>query len=113
MGSSDLQAWIIGTIIRLLHQKLNYKKYKLLSNKVGYKFAPRSWYNLDTAVISRKKIKTGNYKTSPPELVVEVDTKADTKKFHNPQDYIHMKTQDLPNSDVKKIVWIFTPNQKI
>ncbi len=66
-------------------------------------------------VVNRKKIKklTGNYITSTPELAIEIDTKADNKKFQNPQDYLHMKTQDLLNSGVKKVIWIFTPEKKI
>ena len=36
MGSSDLQAWIIDILIRFLHLNLDYKRYKVLSNEVGY-----------------------------------------------------------------------------
>ncbi|WP_456400480.1 hypothetical protein [Persephonella sp.] len=93
-GSSDLQAFLVTVLVSFLHSLLDKKKLLVLSNEVGYRFAPRSWYNLDIAVVNRKKIKklTGNYITSPPELVIEINTKADTKKFQNPQDYLHMKT---------------------
>jgi len=57
MGSSELQAWLIDTILAFLHLHLNRKKYKVLSNEVGYKFAPKSWYNLDIAIVERNKIK--------------------------------------------------------
>jgi len=115
MGSSDLQAWIIDTIVRFLHLTLDYKKYKVLSNEVGYKFAPRSWYNLDIAILNKEKIKklTGKFLEVPPEVVIEIDTKADLRKFENPQDYFHRKTQDLLNSGVKKVIWIFTKEKKV
>ncbi|WP_457623161.1 Uma2 family endonuclease [Persephonella sp.] len=115
MGSSDLQAFLVTVLVSFLHSRLDKKKFLVLSNEAGYRFAPRSWYNLDITVVNRKKIKklTGNYITSPPELAIEIDTKADTKKFQNPQDYLHMKTQDLLNSGVKKVIWIFTPEKKI
>ena len=45
-------------------------------------------------------------------LVIEVDTKADLRKFENPQDYFHRKTQDLLDSGVKKVIWIFTKEKK-
>ncbi|WP_457625093.1 Uma2 family endonuclease [Persephonella sp.] len=115
MGSSDLQAWMIDTIVRFLHLTLDYKKYKVLSNEVGYKFARRSWYNLDIAVVDRTKIKklTGRFLEISPEVVIEIDTKADLRKFENPQDYFHRKTQDLLDSGVKKVIWIFTKEKKV
>ena len=115
VGSSDLQAWMIDTIVRFLHLTLDYKKYKVLSNEVGYRFARRSWYNLDIAVVDRTKIKklTGRFLEIPPEVVIEIDTKADLRKFENPQDYFHRKTQDLLDSGVKKVIWIFTKEKKV
>lgn len=115
MGSSDLQSWIILTIVEFLLLNLDKKKYKILSNELGYIPKQRTKYNLDIAIIDRNKIKqlTGKYLKIPPEIVIEVDTKADLKKFENPQDYFHRKTQDLLDSGIKKVVWIFTKEKKI
>ncbi len=116
MGSSGLQAWLIKLLMKLLLSKLD-KKYEILTNEVGYKFAPRSWYNLDIGIWDREKVKPylmrDKFIPVPPEVVIEVDTKADLRKFENPQDYFHRKTQDLLDSEVKKVIWIFTKDKKI
>ncbi|WP_297452814.1 Uma2 family endonuclease [Persephonella sp.] len=117
MGSSGLQAWLIDIIITFLKSVLDKSKYIILTNEVGYKFAPRSWYNLDIAIWEKDKVKP--YLTQDklipvaPEVVIEIDTKADLRKFENPQDYFHRKTQDLLDSGVKKVIWIFTKDKKI
>ena len=115
MGSSDLQAWIILTIVEFLILNLDRKKYKVLSNEVGYIPKSRTRYSLDIAIVDRNKIKklTGKYLKVPPEVVIEIDTKADLSKFENPQDYFHRKTQDLLDSGVKKVIWIFTKEKKL
>ncbi len=117
MGSSGLQAWLVDLIVTFLKSVLDKKKYKVLYNEVGYKFAPRSWYNLDIAIWEKEKVKPylKENKLIPvaPEVVIEVDTKADLRKFENPQDYFHRKTQDLLNSGVKKVIWIFTKDKKV
>ncbi len=117
MGSSGLQAWLVDLIVTFLKSVLDKKKYKVLYNEVGYKFAPRSWYNLDIAIWEKEKVKPylKENKLIPvaPEVVIEVDTKADLRKFENPQDYFHRKTQDLLNSGVKKVIWIFTEDKKV
>ncbi|EDP74246.1 Uma2 family endonuclease [Hydrogenivirga sp. 128-5-R1-1] len=116
MGSSDLQAWIIDTIIRFLHLNLNYKKYKVLANEVGYFYTPKrqgKWLNLDIAVVSKEKLKKpeGTYLKVPPEVVIEVDTKADLSKMGD--NYYIEKTDKLLKSGIKKVIWILTNPQKI
>ena len=117
MGSSGLQAWLVDLIVTFLKSVLDKKKYKVLYNEVGYKFAPRSWYNLDIAIWEKEKVKPylkeSKLISVAPEVVIEVDTKADLRKFENPQDYFHRKTQDLLNSGVKKVIWIFTKDKKV
>ena len=118
MGSSDLQAWIVALIVRFLAKTLNFKKYLLLTNEVGYFYTPQrkgKWLNLDIAIVSREKFKkpSGTYLTIPPEVVIEVDTKADLRKFTTPQDYFHRKTQDLLDHGVERVIWIFTKDKKV
>jgi len=117
MGSDGLQAWLVDLIVTFLKSVLNNKKYKILYQEVGYKFAPRSWYNLDIAIWDKEKVKPylRQDKLIPvtPKIVIEVDTKADLRKFDNPQDYFHRKTQDLLNAGVEKVIWIFTKDKKV
>ncbi len=117
MGSSGLHSWLLLALIKLILENLDEKKYFLGTGEIGYKFAPRSWYNLDIAIWNKEKVKPylKENKLIPvaPEVVVEIDTKADLRKFENPQDYFHRKTQDLLDSGVKKVIWIFTKDKKI
>jgi len=115
MGSSDLHAWLLYAILKFLVRFLDEEKYTVLAGEVGYKFARGSWYNLDIAIYKKEKLGKleGKFVTVPPEVVIEIDTKADLRKFENPQDYFHRKTQDLLNSGVNKVVWIFTKERKI
>ncbi len=119
MGSSGLHSWLVMIISFFIRNILKDKgkNYEVLSQEVGYKFAPRSWYNLDIAIWDKEKVKPylKENKLIPvaPEVVIEIDTKADLRKFENPQDYFHRKTQDLLDSGVKKVIWIFTKDKKI
>jgi len=117
MGSSGLQSWLINLIVHYLYKTLNLKSYQLLFNEVGYKFFKKSWYNLDIGIWEREKVKSflkvNKFIRIAPKVVIEIDTKADLKKFENPQDYFHMKTQDLLDSGVEKVIWIFTKDKKV
>jgi len=115
-ASSGLRAWLVSILMDILVEDLE-PKFEVLANEVGYKFAPRSWYNLDIAVWDKEKVKPylKQEKFIPvvPKIVIEVDTKADLRKFDNPQDYFHRKTQDLLNAGVEKVIWIFTKDKKV
>ncbi|ADY73987.1 hypothetical protein Dester_1356 [Desulfurobacterium thermolithotrophum DSM 11699] len=115
VGSGGLQGILVALLIGFLYSKIDMKKYLLATNELGYKFAPRSWYNLDVAIFDREKIDKlpEGYITFPPEVVIEVDTKANLRKFSTPQEYFHRKTQDLLDSGVKKVIWIFTKEKKV
>ncbi|WP_457640379.1 Uma2 family endonuclease [Persephonella sp.] len=115
MGSSDLQAWIISTILEFLFKALP-NKYKVLSNEVGYFYTPtrsKKWLNLDIAIVSKERLKKpqGTYLKIPPEVVIEVDTKADLSDIGD--EYYIIKTEKLLKSGIKKVIWIFTDAKKV
>ncbi len=114
MGSSYLHAIILYAIVKYLIRKLG-DEFLVLTGEMGFGFAPRSWYNLDIAVYKKGDVKEieDRYAKIPPRLVIEIDTKADLRKFKNPQDYFHRKTQDLLDSGVQKVIWIFTKDKKV
>ncbi|WP_029522915.1 Uma2 family endonuclease [Persephonella sp. KM09-Lau-8] len=116
MGSSELHAWIIDLILRVLYSQLNKEKYKILLGEVGYFYTSsrsKKWLNLDIAIVSREKLKKpqGTYLKVPPEVVIEVDTKADLSEVGD--EYFVIKTEKLLKSGVKKVIWIFTDAKKI
>ncbi len=47
------------------------------------------------------------------EVVIEIDTKADLRKFSSPIDYFVENTEDLLQAGVKKVIWLFTKVKKI
>ena len=114
MGSDKFKSILASLILFRLFDNLK-NKYFILGNEVGFKFAPRSWYNLDIAIIEKEKLKklSNKYLTVAPKIIIEIDTKADLRKFENPQDYFHRKTQDLLDSGVEKVIWIFTKDKKV
>ncbi|WP_457624620.1 Uma2 family endonuclease [Persephonella sp.] len=117
MGSSKIQAWIVSTIIEYLLKVLDKKKYKVLTNEAGFQWAPRSWRNLDIAIFDRKKLKKEKidqkFIKTPPEVVIEIDTKADLRKYGDFMNYMREKTHDLLNAGVKRVIWFTTFDRKV
>lgn len=114
MGSSKFQAFLVTELIFLIKSFLG-KDYFIFSNEIGLQFSKNSWRAADIAVI--KKSESGKiddkYLNSPPEYVVEIDTKAELKEVENPLGYYQEKTADLIRFGVKKVIWIFTDTQKV
>jgi Uma2 family endonuclease len=117
VGSSKLQWWIIDMIVRFLHQILDYKKYVVAYNEAGFQWAPKTWRNLDIAIFEREKIlKEGineRYAKTPPEVVIEIDMKADLRKYGDFMNYAREKTQDLLDAGVKRVIWYTTFDKKV
>ncbi|MDR4508738.1 MAG: Uma2 family endonuclease [Candidatus Brocadiaceae bacterium] len=116
MGSSGLQSYLIILVLNLLLSKLS-GRYVVLSNEVGFKFSPKSWRNLDIAVFGKEKVKDAllkdEYIAVPPKVVIEVDTKADLKKYGDVIHYINEKTDDLLDSGVERVIWVLTKERKV
>lgn len=114
MGSSKLQSLIISKIIRLLYNFYN-DDYLIFTNELGIQFSNKSWRAADIAVIKSDKVKKidNKYLKVAPELVIEIDTKAELQEVKNPLGYYHEKTDELLRFGVEKVVWIFTDSKKI
>ncbi len=117
MGSSKIQWMIIYLIFSYLIEKIDRRKYVLATNEAGFQWAPRTWRNLDIAIFDKKKLlKEGldkKYAKTPPEIVIEIDTKADLRKYGDMLSYMKEKTQDLLDADVKKVIWYTTDDKKV
>ena len=117
-GSGKLQWILIGIILRFLFSKIDFKKYQIATNEAGYQWAPRTWRNLDIAIFNRENLENegidNKYVKTPPEIVIEIDTKADLKKYNGLFDlYMREKTQDLLDSGVKKVIWYTTQDKMV
>lgn len=113
MGSSGLQAYVIATIIEFLNDQLNRKTYKILSNEVGLHLSKNQNLSSDIAIYEKTKLKdklNNQYLEIAPKIALEVDVKIDES---NGYDYVHLKTQQLLDFGVEKVVWIFTSSKKV
>ena len=117
MGSSYLQALIVRMMVGLLFQKLDFHKYEILFNESGFMLDAKNWRNLDIAIYAKAELKKEplyeKYVKTPPQIVIEIDTKADLTQFDSPITYFVQKTEDLLNAGVRKIIWIFTKEKKV
>ncbi|MGE0083411.1 MAG: hypothetical protein AB7S75_03230 [Desulfococcaceae bacterium] len=115
-GSSYLQVFVIMKIMKhlLLHLP---DSYYVFGNELGVIHEKGNWRCIDIAVYQRESLKDipleNKYLTVPPEIAIEIDTKADTENFITYMDYVHKKTDDLLRFGVKKVIWIFTSSRKI
>ena len=117
IGSSKLQAILLTLILRFLFIHLDVSKYVILTNETGFKWAPRTWRNLDIAIFDKKQLLEegidNRYAKTPPEVVIEIDTKADLRKYGDFMNYAREKTQDLLDAGVKKVIWYTTFDKKV
>ena len=115
MGTSILQSLLIELIKDAIKLQLG-KEYTVLSSELGIQFSKKSWRNTDIAVFLKKDLLAAKnedkYAAIPPQLVIEVDTKADLEEMPNPMDYFYTKTDQLLDFGVKQVLWVFTKTQK-
>lgn len=117
MGSSYLQSLIGTELVILLSRLLDRDRYRIMSNEIGLKFAKGSWRAADIAIYEKAKLKDisldNKYLEIAPEVVIEIDTKANLEEVNNPLGYYQEKTAQLLDFGVKKVVWIFSDTQRI
>ena len=116
MGSSYLQSLIITKLVILLGNKLG-KSFRILTNEIGLRFSKNSWRAADIAIIEKSRLEdvqlVDAYLDVPPNVVIEIDTKAAIGEVDDPIGYYHKKTDELLAFGTEKIIWIFTHSRKI
>lgn len=117
IGSSALQSVLISLIIKFLTNQLS-NDYVVLSSELGFKFTHKSWRNLDIAIYDKRKVAdksvflSNKYIEIAPEVVIEIDTKAELTELPDPASYHQKKTDQLLNAGVQRVIWIFTSTKK-
>ena len=117
MGSSALQSLLVTLILDVLRDKLS-DNYLRLSAELGFKFKKKSWRSLDIAIYNLDNIEDKSiffidkYIEIPPEITIEVDTKADLTDLPDPASYFQKKTDQLLEHGINKVIWIFTATRK-
>lgn len=116
MGSSILQSLLVS----ILHVQLSNRlrgTYFVLTNELGLQIGKGEERAADIALfpkaVLRDRWNSNKYINLPPEILIEVDTKADLSDFENPQTYYHEKNAELLKWGVKRVIWIITGSRKV
>lgn len=114
MGDSSLQAWMKGKIFLVLSLLLSELDYELTVGEHGLTLGKKSWRAADIAIFKKQNLKLNkHYSKQAPEIVIEIDTKAEIENLGEALEYYDKKTGQLLDFGVKKVIWIFTDSKKI
>ena len=113
MSDGNIQAWLKTQIAALLTYQLA-SQWVVTSGEHGLQFRKKSWRAADIAIFKPENFEFVNtYSQKAPEIVVEIDTKADLDSFGDAINYYDEKTNQLFEFGMKKVIWILTDSKKI
>lgn len=113
MADGNLQALLKALIITTLNNLLS-KTYIATVGEQGLTLAKKSWRAADVSIFKRENfLFTTEYPKLPPEIVIEIDTKAHIDLEKTDVNYYNRKIQQLLDFGVQKVIWIFTGEQKV
>ena len=114
--SNLIQSMIISRLMFMLQLNLS-DEYEVLTNELGIQFEKKAWRAADMAIVKTADIEQVETKNKclrfAPEIVIEIDTKAELSDLKNPLNYYQEKTDELLAFGIKKVVWIFSETEKI
>jgi len=114
--SSLIQYMIISRLMFMLQLNLS-DEYEVLTNELGIQFEKKAWRAADMAIVKTadiEQVETKNkYLRFAPEIVIEIDTKAELSDLKNPLNCCQEKTDKLLAFGIKKVVWIFSETEKV
>lgn len=113
ISESVLQSWLKSLIITLINNSLP-KGYFATVGEMGLTLGKKSWRGLDISIFKAENFyPTEEYSKLPPEIVIEIDTKAYIETAASTTSYHNRKTQQLLDFGVQKVIWIFTGDEKV
>ncbi len=115
MGESTLQSWLKTQIIVFLSKVLDENRHVSVAGELGLLLSKKTFRAADISIFTKENFHLSNeYAKLPPEIVIEIDTKAHIEeKEHPAMHYFHRKTQQLFDFGVQRVIWIFTADQKV
>ncbi len=117
MGSGESQFVVISAILRELYCAVDDAGYWIATNEAGLHISPGNNLVADVAIFNRQtappRVRNFKYQDLPPEVVIEVDTKADTSEFNTPVEYYRQKSRKLRDFGVGKVVWVNTEARSV
>jgi len=103
-------------LLGIIYGFLDRSKYIVGNNEAGLHLATGKNMANDIALYSKAKLTpekiTKHYADVPPDLVIEVDIDFEVENM-TPIDAVHLKTQQMLDFGVQKVIWIFTNSQKV
>lgn len=116
-GTSALQAFITGSIIKYLNRTLP-ESYFTASCELGLHVAKNSNFSADVAIFREGRFQVGFHSTAytdiPPDVVIEVDIKVDESEyFQSEEDYYYKKTERLLQWGVGRVIWVLSSSRRI
>lgn len=117
MGTSALQYFIIGCIMKALNRRLP-ESYFAASSELGLHVQKNSNFSADIAIFRPGQFKVGfdsnKYSNVPPNVVIEVDIRIDESEYFQGEDeYAHKKTERLLQWGVERVIWVFSSSRRI
>lgn len=113
MSDGNIQAWLKVQIASLIINQIS-KAYLVTGGEHGLQFRKNSWRAADIAIFKPENFEFVNtYSQKAPEIVIEIDTKADLASFGESINYYDEKTNQLFAFGVKKVIWILTDSRKV
>ena len=113
MSDGNIQAWLKVQIASLIINQIS-KAYLVTGGEHGLQFRKKSWRAADIAIFKPENFEFVNtYSQKAPEIVIEIDTKADLASFGESINYYDEKTNQLFAFGVKKVIWILTDSRKV
>ncbi len=118
MGSSDIQAIVVGALYLYIANRIDRKRYYITTNEPGLHIAKGNNLSNDIAIFERSALPTlrGKYFNVPPKVVVEVDIKIELDPEEFPAreaDYLFEKSTKRLQFSVEKVIWATTHTRKL
>ena len=114
MSDSSLQAWLKGKLLFVLQEQLTAGKFDITVGEHGLWMDKGQWRAADLAIFRFEDLELdAHYARRAPEVVMEIDTKADLEGFGTMLDYYDQKVDFLLQFGVRKIIWIFTDSRSV
>lgn len=106
-----LVCWLKSRLLHLL-SKLDKNYISIIG--VGIDIDKNNHRVVSIATFKRKNLDlNAPYAKLPPEIVIEIDTKAYIEAAASTTSYYNRKTQQLLDFGVQKVIWIFTGDKKV
>jgi hypothetical protein len=110
MGRSSLQAFIIDYLLRTIYATLPEEDWVVLTNELGLHLNRRNNLSGDICLYERATFPfervSNKYADFPPNIAIEMDTKADLQGFSSFEEYASRKTRKLHNWGTEKVIWV-------